>query len=440
EFDGAGPRFMQDRELAEGEPVGIASLLIESPGDNAIRNNSDHFVKRGRIEHLCPCCTATALLTLQINAPAGGAGHRTGLRGGGPLTTLVECQPAQTLWHNIWINIRERSTYLAQGGDPDLVAPHFSFPWLAPTTAIQKSDGETAPAQVHPAHVYWAMPRRIRLDLPNLSEGHCDICLRPSKQLISRYITKNYGLNYKGAWDHPLSPYYETKNGWLPAHPQPGGFGYRHWLAWIIGTDANGKRQRAARVVDHVLTHRERQAGATLRIRAFGYDMDNMKARCWYESTLPLYGLTDCDRATKEAVQTEVGVWLAAAELSVFYLSSAVRDAWFGGDAQGDLSAVDASFWSATEPAFYDRLKALIDASRTATAFDSTGAAEAWLHILSRAALRLFDDVLVGAGRIDGQDAARVATAYQQLRRNLYGRKLRDTLRLPTKEDAPNKR
>lgn len=439
-LDGDGPRFMQDCSLSDGEPVGIASLLIETPGDNTLRNNSDHFVKRDRIDLLCPHCAATALLTLQINAPAGGAGHRTGLRGGGPLTTLVECQPSQSLWHDLWLNVRERAIYLAQGGDSALTEPHFSFPWLAPIEAIQKSGGETSPAQVHPAHVYWATPRRIRIDFAVSSEGRCDICLRPTQRLVSHYITRNYGLNYKGAWDHPLSPYYETKEGWLPVHPQPGGLGYRHWLAWIIGNDANGKKQRAARVVDHVLTHRSRQAGATLRIRAFGYDMDNMKARCWYESTLPLYGLTDCDRTTQQAVQAEVGVWVVAAEQCVFYLRSAVRAAWFGGDAQGDLSAVDASFWPATEPAFYKQLRALIDAARTATAFDSVNAAEAWLHTLVRTALRLFDDVLVGAGRVERQSPARTATAYQELRRNLYGRKMRNTLRLPANDGARSMR
>jgi hypothetical protein len=32
------------------------------------------------------------LFSLQLNAPSGGKGYRTGLRGGGPLTTLIELQ------------------------------------------------------------------------------------------------------------------------------------------------------------------------------------------------------------------------------------------------------------------------------------------------------------------------------------------------------------
>nr|WP_231886596.1 type I-E CRISPR-associated protein Cse1/CasA [Methylomonas methanica] len=55
---------------------------------------------------LCPSCAATALFTLQTNAPSGGVGHRVGLRGGGPLTTLVLPKASQTtLWQKLWLNV-----------------------------------------------------------------------------------------------------------------------------------------------------------------------------------------------------------------------------------------------------------------------------------------------------------------------------------------------
>lgn len=51
EFDGTGTRFMQDCDLrgSDGEPVGIGSLVIEAPGENTIKNNSDHFTKRSQV-------------------------------------------------------------------------------------------------------------------------------------------------------------------------------------------------------------------------------------------------------------------------------------------------------------------------------------------------------------------------------------------------------
>ena len=441
EFDGDGARFMQDFSLKpdEGTVNEISALLIESSGENALKNNTDHFIKRRHVAAICPHCAAIALLTLQINAPSGGAGHRTGLRGGGPLTTLIISQPQRSLWHDLWLNVRERSLFLAQCGDATKGAPHFSFPWLAANTAIQKDAGETAPIQVHPAHVFWAMPRRIRLDFDAVYTGECEICRQTSERLVRQYVTKNYGLNYKGAWDHPLSPYYETKEGWLPLHPQPGGLGYRHWLAWVLGMHSDKKKQRRARVVDYILDRQLKQIGGELRLWAFGYDMDNMKARCWYESTLPLFGLADCGPDAQRRVESEVGLWLAGAEMAAFYLRIAVKDAWFNVEARGDFSAIDASFWSGTEPDFYRQLKSLIEIIRENRELDAVSVRDAWQRLLIKAAIDLFDDGIVGAGQVERQNPHRIAKAFQQLRRNLYGPKMRQTLGLPPLEGVKPK-
>lgn len=442
EFDGEGARFMQDRSLrpADGKMKEISLLLIDSPGAKTQKDNGDHFIKRGQVIAACPHCAASALLTLQINAPKGGAGHRTGLRGGGPLTTLIVSQQQQSLWYDLWPNVRERSVFLAQGGDSTKTDAHFTFPWLADIGKVQKDGGETAPVQVHPAHVYWAMPRRIRLDFDNVSVGNCAICGRLSERLVWQYVTKNYGMNYKGAWDHPLSPYYETKEGWLPLHPQPGGLGYRHWLAWVLGLSSENKKQRPARTVEHFLEHRRQQAGGQLRLWAFGFDIDDMKARCWYESTLPLYGLADCKRDAQRRVESEVAVWLGGAEMAASCLLGAVKDAWFSGDARGDLSAIDASFWNRTEPDFYRQLKYLIENVRDNRDVDSLPVREAWHRLLIKAATDLFDKEFVGAGAIERQNPHRVAKAFQQFGRNLRGQKMRQTLGLPQLEaNKPNR-
>ena len=441
-FDGDGARFMQDRSLLAEEFSDIGGLLIDSPGENTVKNNGDHFVKRGHVEALCPQCAALALLTLQINAPSGGAGHRTGLRGGGPLTTLIDVAAgdSNSLWHGLWLNVRERDSFLSLSGDRTKTALHQRFPWLADITAIQKSDGETAPMQVHPDHVFWAMPRRIRLDFKHVSEGTCDICARPSEHRLQRYATRNYGMNYKGAWEHPLSPYYETKEGWLPLHPQPGGLGYRQWLGWVAGAGADAKRSRKrARVVAHALDERGRQLGASLSLWAFGYDMDNMKARCWYESRIPLYGLAECPKDSQREVEVEVGQHLAAAELAAFFLRSSVKEAWFGADARGDFSHIDASFWGSTEPAFYRQLEKRITAARDGHEFDRIAAAEQWLAALKQAVMRLFDEVFVGAGAIERQHPRRAAEARRKLMAGLRGNKLRESLGLSVAEPAAKK-
>lgn len=432
-LDGDGPRFMQDVDLgSEGVAVNdIGALLIESPGEQTLKNNADHFVKRAQINALCPPCAALALFTLQLNAPSGGAGHRTGLRGGGPLTTLVLAPGDASLWQNLWLNVRDRPAFLTQGGNAEHSEPQRSFPWMGPVTALQSLKGEMAQAQVHPAHLYWAMPRRVGLVAPADDAGTCDGCGRPSQVLFTQFATKNYGLNYKGAWNHPLSPYYETKEGWLPLHPQPDGLGYRHWLAWVLGAASERQTTRVAQVVDRALTLPHRTTGGPLRLWAFGYDMDNMKARCWYESTLPVYGLGDCDNDARSSVRAEVGRWLAAAELAGSYLRGAVKDAWFSADARGEFGHVDASFWAATEPGFYKQLQALIDALAANADHPALPAREAWHAVLTRTALRLFDGHFVGSGAVERQNPRRAALAHRQLRSSLYGPKLRLALGLP---------
>lgn len=439
DLDGDGPRFMQDLDLgSEGVAMNdIGALLIEAPGEQTTKNNADHFVKRAGVRALCPCCAALALFTLQLNAPSGGAGHRTGLRGGGPLTTLVLAPGDALLWQHLWMNLRLQPDFLTQGGDPSQTDPQRSFPWLGPLAALQPPtpQGELAQAQVHPAHLFWAMPRRIRLHFDGQAAGACDLCARTAPVVISRYAFKNYGLNYKGSWNHPLSPYYQTKDGWLPLHPQPDGLGYRHWLAWVLGTASERQTTRVAAVVQRALDLDRRTLGGPLRLWAFGYDMDNMKARCWYESTLPLYDLGRCNLDARRAVQSEVGRWLAAADLAALYLRGAVKDAWFGADARGDFSHIDAAFWSATEPAFYVQLQALISATREGVEQPPLPAREAWHGVLARTALRLFDGHYVGSGAVERQNPRRAALAHRQLRHSLHGPKLKQALGLPF--DAP---
>lgn len=433
EFEGAGPRFMQDFSLSaeDGTVCDIGALLIEAPGENTVKDNKDLFIKRDGVKQLCSHCAATALFTLQANAPAGGAGHRTGLRGGGPLTTLLLAPEGSSLWQHLWVNVIERARFFDEESAP-VDSTHRTFPWLAPITAIQKDGSETAPAQLHPAHVFWAMPRRIRFSASEQRSGECGICGRFSDVMLNRYLTRNYGLNYKGGWNHPLSPYYQLNEDWLPLHPQPGGLGHRHWLAWLIGQTSERKKQRRARVVEHCLSERIRSAPGALRLWAFGFDLDNMKARCWYESTLPLYGLADCDAKAQATIEAEVGRWLDAAEQAGSQLRGCIKDAWFKeAPSRADFSAIDAAFWGATEAAFYAQLRSLIECASTGAEIEAITVNTAWLRHLEARATHLFDHQFVGTGPVAQQQPRRIAEAHQQLLRNLRGPKLREALGLP---------
>lgn len=452
-LEGDGPRFMQDLSLSAADKPAeneIAALLIEAPGEQALERNTDHFIKRGRIGALCPRCAAMALFTLQTNAPSGGAGHRTSLRGGGPLTTLVLPEllspdvPDLPLWRLVAANVLPEELFHLHG-DAEREELFYTFPWLKPQTATQKDGGETQPDAVHPLQRYWAMPRRVRLDLSKPTQGRCDLCAEASESLVTHYLTKNYGLNYKGPWRHPLSPYYRAKDAdpYLAMHPQPGGFAYRHWLGWVLGSRQPGKQVAPAQVVQAALA---RSTGTeALRLWVFGYDLDNMKARCWYESTFPLFSMP-IDESAQAAFSAQAEQLLAAATTACDALRYAVRTAW-GND--GDLAFVDASFWSRTEQAFFETVRAaatLAAAHGRDLVIHSEALRRGWATTLMQAAQQLFHQH-AASGEVEASNPQRLGAAWRQLcnalgqSRDSLGKKLQQVLGLapPDADEKPAK-
>ncbi len=439
-FDGDGPRFMQDLGLAAetGKSSAIAELLIDAPGETTLTSNRDFFVKRASVTAMCSACAATATLTLQINAPEGGRGHFTGMRGGGPLSTLVWLAGDASLWASIWLNVPDRSLRLRSPIDEPSGSDQLTFPWLGTIDELQRPGGSITPVQVNSMHAYWSMPRRIRLNFDESRQlVRCDVCAREAARHVTHFRSRPNGLNYpSNYWNHPLSPYRFKEGDWLPTRPNPSTRGHRQWLAWTIATGVNV--DRPASVVSNALTVRSRQLPTGLNLWAFGFEMRKDKAVAWHDALLPLLALTNCSDEEHRHIQAEVGRWLAAASLAGSYMRGAVKDAWFSRDARGDFSHVDASFWAATEAPFYRQLQGLIDAARSGAPPNELPAREAWHRALLQAALHLFDQAFVGTGAIERQNPRRVALAHRQLRNSLYGPKLKQALGLPT--EAPTQR
>lgn len=389
-----GPAFMQDWDLPDGEAKPVAALLIDAPGGKTIKDNLDHFVKAGQVERLCSSCAATALFTLQTNAPAGGVGHRVGLRGGGPLTTLVMPEQAESLWQKLWCNVLSRDFSGSQGSESPQGAR--LFPWMGSTRLSDKSGSDTLPEDMAPLHPYWGMPRRIRLEFEvedstdDIGSACCSLCERSDHRLVSRFRTKNYGINYDGPWLHPLTPYrldLKHQKPPLSLKGQPNGLGYRHWLGLCWQDDDNG--DCAARVVQIFNEERIHLLGEDTfaRLWCFGYDMDNMKARCWYDSRLPLFQLTP---ETREAFLTQVASLLNPARDLLPLLRGQVKAAWFTRvkEVRGDWGRLELSFWQQTETAFYGHLWQLADSPEYQL---PPQVAADWYLLLKRTALALFD-------------------------------------------------
>lgn len=404
--------FLQDFTPAElDKQFAISALLIGAPPEDS---ETDLFIKQETVKQLCPHCAATALFSLQTDSPEGGRGYRTGLRGGGPLTTLVL---GTHLWETAWLNVLEKSRYVFGASDSDLLSQD-RFPWLKPTrtSEAQPPAGVTTPIDVHPDQQFWALPRRIRLLSKQTEPTPCDLCGRETEVIYRNFIAKNYGVNYSG-FQHSLSPHYVKDGALMPAHPQPGGIGYRHWLG-LVESDAEGAR-RPARVVEQFRSLTRKDGD----LWAFGYDMKSNKARCWYDARMPILTISeDMDAVFRDLVTRLIN----AADKIAGDLRNSLKTALFGeSKVRGDLSFVQSAFWAETEASFYDHLRQLRDLLPTDQQAHSI--LESWLKTLRAAAFLLFDRHSQ-TGDFDAVDPGQIARARNGLGKALAGAPLKEKI------------
>ena len=424
-----GVAFLQDYDLVDGETKSISALLIEAPGGKTIKDNLDHFIKGGKVNQLCPSCSAAALFTLQTNAPSGGVGHRVGLRGGGPLTTLlIPENNSATLWQKLWLNVlngEEKKS--AETIDSRI------FPWLDRTRVSDKKGMITTPQNVHSLQAYWGMPRRIRFTT-KVEQGVCDLCAQQVEWLFTEYRTKNYGVNYDGAWVHPLTPYrFDPNKKELPLSlkGQQGGLGYRHWLGLALQDIENG--DKAAEIVQFFNAERGREFSNNLAsLWCFGYDMDNMKARCWYESRFPVFYLDERQRNNLMEWAAEL---IGAAREVIKLLRTHIKEAWFRRpkDVKGDMSQINAQFWQATERDFYRLLEQL------AKLHSDTGMAppeiyQSWYAALQNKMFQIFETSTLETIPED-LDLKRIIAAKNELRKKFHGNKAIKNIKAKAKEE-----
>lgn len=371
-LDGDGPRCFQDLSVADLSDKkwlkGVAELLIDQNGGSDVPLDTHPFTKREGVKKLSRAAAAMALISMQTYAPSGGQGHRTGLRGGGPLTTIIvpEYTPPEPigneepevrmmpLWYRLWANVETADQLEARMvGEPRL-EPEAEFPWLAATrTSDLKVGGvSTTPRDAHPLQAYFALPRRIRLKFG--PAGNCDITGEHDDVTVVAFRQRNYGVQYV-AWKHPLSPHYQQKDEWLPVHGQTGGIAWRDWLGLVL--QRKGESRQPAATVSHFLLHRAPEiSGMRFPVRAFGYDMDNMKSKGWVEARLPTFP------AQGEAELARLHRFARAAVDATSALASAlvlaVKQSQFQRieDAKGDFSDVKDELWQTTEASFYEGL------------------------------------------------------------------------------------
>lgn len=435
-FDGNGPRFMQDLELTEdsSEPKSIGALLLEEPGDNTLKNNADLFVKRGQKTGFNFSQAAAALFTLQLNAPSGGAGHRTSLRGGGPLTTLLITLESdyQSLWHNIWLNVfpleklaefYKNSAYDLD--DRDIELSHI-FPWLSPTKTSKSKGSEFLPNQAHWLHQFWAMPRRIKLRFSSVKTGECTLSGLPNQALVTDYVTQNYGANYV-KWQHSLSPH-ENKALWLPIHPNSGGMSYKHFLGWTFGKGNNDDKD-AILPSKNISLHRQDRIRNQYKTSmwAFGFDMDKMKARGYQESKFPVFTFEESPTDAEGSFKSIVTNLLSAAEEIVKNTRVAIKNAW--GIDKGDFGFIDSEFYAKTESDFYHLLYKIKERIEVSSEDLVSDLYQNWYETINHVSRTIFDH-WVFSSDMTLENTERIVSASKKMGQFNHSKKIKGLLHI----------
>ncbi|NGO62710.1 type I-E CRISPR-associated protein Cse1/CasA [Rhizobium daejeonense] len=419
---GAGPRFLQEYVPIDGDANPVEALFIDTPGVNGQKKNADLLTQRRRFPALGLKAAAIALHALQQFAPSGGAGNRTSLRGGGPMTTLVWPErgdggaPAP-LWRVLLANLPTsgRAPFLP---DAELAR---ALPWLAPTFT---SDGKTpvelseADPRVHPLQAFFGMPRRIRLVMDG--EGRCPVTGEEGP-LVTGFIQKPWGTNY-GVWRHPLTPYRQTKEADPPfsVKPKSTRFSYRDWVGAAIRYKEKGFTSMPALPVE-LLGDRGRyyrQAGFDAsRLLAAGWAMNNMEAGAYLLSVQPLH-LAETEERT-QVVGTLARMFADAGDATASLLRSNLKLALFGDGAKtstdsGVFEEATDAFFEETEDAFHDALDDFLEHDFPV----DLAFRKRWLSTLRRTALAIFDrhatELL--AETADAKLAERITIAYRRLR------------------------
>lgn len=413
---GPGPRFLQDlteTDLSDSGVSPIERLLFESPGEQTLKLNKDLFVKRGLVKTLSRPAAAAALLAMQTYAPAGGQGNRTSMRGGGPLTTLVDPRPNEgspislSFWRKLWANVLSREEWVGSSSRHASWRPEQLFPWLARTRTSERGSGvPTTPSEGHPLQAYFGMPRRIRLEFSG--PGTCDITGDVDEITVTGFRMRNYGVEYS-AWQHPLTPYYRAKaeGDWLAVHGQPGGMAWKDWVGLLLAEPDQGRRP--SMVVANFSRNRSHLiSNVEARVHAFGADFDNMKCRGWTDAMLPFFPAVSSElRVVLKDIAANVTV---GTELVASLLVSYVKAALFprSEDAKGDFSAVKQRVWDDSEADFYGLVRGLA----TGVHSDTISARREFLARLEGVAFRIFDDLTSGPASVPETVRRVVKTRY----------------------------
>jgi len=154
---------------------------------------------------LCSGCSAIALFNQANNAPSFGGGFKSGLRGGSPVTTLIQGNDLRT---TLWLNVLAEPAL--DGLSEDWHSHMAQLPtWQQPLVAAEKIQA----GQIGLVRGLFWQPDHIELCEPE-GAGLCTGCGMHSEQLYTGFLKAKFSFTVEGTWPHPHSPrLLNVKNG-----------------------------------------------------------------------------------------------------------------------------------------------------------------------------------------------------------------------------------
>jgi len=189
--------FMQVKGVDAKEPTGMDKLLAGLTG----ATNCTFINEPGQGDALCGGCTAIALFNQANNAPSFGGGFKSGLRGGSPITTLVQAVDSRftDLRTTIWLNVLTQSSLVTLMGD-ELQLSQLPT-WQQPIVA----GASIAAANIGLVRGLFWQPDHIEL-CPAIGVGQCTGCGQHVDQRYSGFFKAKFNFTVDGTWPHPHSP------------------------------------------------------------------------------------------------------------------------------------------------------------------------------------------------------------------------------------------
>ena len=185
--------FMQVRGVKAKDITPMDKLMPGLTGAT-----SSCFVNEsGQADQLCGGCAAISIFNQAANTPSFGGGFKASLRGGAPITTLIQ---GRHLRETVWLNV------LSSPQLEESIPNYQNNLKQSPTWVLPIKEKSNIPgASIGLLRGCFWQPAHIELCPPN-TKGKCSSCGKEQVSVFTGFLKEKFNYTIEGQWPHPHSP------------------------------------------------------------------------------------------------------------------------------------------------------------------------------------------------------------------------------------------